>query len=60
MRPLPRFIKNQLQVRKSEKRKRTQMRDVGNAVHRDFERDRDSLLDLFRVELPGHRVIIST
>ena len=41
------IVEDQLEVGEAEKRKRTQMHDVGNAVHHDFERNGDLLLDLF-------------
>ena len=41
-------IENQLQVREPEEGERAQMHDVRDAVHHDFERNRDLLLDLFR------------
>src|SRR5580692_893183 len=41
-------VENKLHVRESKKRERTQMHDVRDAVHHDFERNRDLLLDLFR------------
>ena len=42
------IVENQLQIRKPEKRKRTQMHDLRDAVHHDLKRNRDLLLDLFR------------
>src|ERR1700693_3378988 len=41
-------VENQLQVGESEERERTQMHHVRDAIHDDFERNRDLLLDLLR------------
>ena len=50
--PIPvviRFVvENQLEVGESEERERTQMHHVRDAVHDDFQRNRDLLFDLFR------------
>ena len=40
-------VENQPQVGEAEQRKRAQMGHARDAVHRDFERNRDLLLDLF-------------
>ena len=39
-------VEDQLEVGEAEERKRAQMRRCRNAVHRDFQRNRDLLLDL--------------
>jgi len=41
-------VEDELEIGESEEREGTQMDDVRNAVHYDFERNRDLLFDLFR------------